>query len=107
MTPAVPISTWNTLSSEERSLLNHLLGGKWLATTANVTDQLMALGLLERLRDGVGITQAGKDLVLRHLGWKASYLARSISADHVRDEAAEPPGNARRPGDQTQAWRSG
>jgi len=64
--PAVAVG-WDDLSTEERTALKRMNRGPYSGLADGVAEQLIALGLATRREGGVGISRAGRELVIATL----------------------------------------
>lgn len=67
--PQVPssLATWDDLSEEERTALRRMNRGPYSALPEALGQRLISLGLALSRADGVGISRAGRELVINTL----------------------------------------
>ncbi|MGN6535884.1 MAG: hypothetical protein ACTHKQ_09185 [Mesorhizobium sp.] len=58
---------WNDLSAEEQTALKRLNRGPYPALDAATAERLLALGLVASRSAGIGISRAGRELVISTL----------------------------------------
>lgn len=58
---------WDDLSSEEKTALRRMNRGPYLALSPKMANRLIDLGLAEDRPTGVGISRAGRELVIESL----------------------------------------